>query len=458
MKKTLFRGATVVDSKRQYTADVLVEDGKISAIGEYLIAQDAQVIDAKGKYLLPGGVDAHTHMDLDVGFTRASDDFYTGTIAAACGGTTTIIDHMAFGPKGCSLTHQASVYHELAKRAVIDYGFHGVVQHVDGAVLSEMQTLRDEQGITSVKIYLTYDYKLNDADTLRVLRRAKELGMVVCAHCENDGSIGLLRAQCVQQGNTQARFHPLSRPAEAEAEAIYRFASLASIAGGTKVFVVHLSTKLGTQVVQNLCSQGATNIMAETCPQYLFLEDSRYQDDAEGLKYIMCPPLRKQTDCDALMQALLAEEIDTIGTDHCPFFFATQKQRGASDFTKCPSGAPGVELRMPLLFSYFMKNNLDLSLLVRTCCTNPAKIFGIAPRKGDMAVGADADLVLFDPAVQWTVTQEKLHENVDYTPYEGFALTGAPVLTMSRGEIVAQNGKFVGNEGQGRYLFRINGE
>ncbi len=456
MKKLLIYNAVVASATQVFRGAVLAEDGKIAKLYDEnaVLPHDAQKIDAKGKYLLPGGVDAHTHFDLDVGTTRASDDFYTGSVAAACGGTTTIVDHMAFGPKGVPLTHQPKVYETLAKDSVIDYGFHGVVQHVDDDVIKDMKTLKN-RGITSLKLYMTYDYGLGDADILQILARAKELDMVVCAHCENDAAIAALRKKFVNEGKTQARYHALSRPPQAEAEAAFRLMMLSQISKA-KIYIVHLSSKEGLSVIDTVKKWGAENVLVETCPQYLLLDDELYQDDKEGLKYIMSPPLRKKSDMETLWQALANGGIQTVGTDHCPFFFATQKQIGVDDFTKCPNGAPGVELRMPLLFSEgVMKKRLSLERMVQVACNNPAQIFGIASQKGDIKVGLDADFVLFDPTCNMKITKEMLHENVDYTPYEGIELLGYPVMTISRGEVIAQDGRCMAQKGRGNYLHRI---
>jgi dihydropyrimidinase len=434
---------------------VLVRGETIAAVGAFEAPEGATIINAEGKYLLPGGVDAHTHMDLDVGIARASDDFYTGTVAAACGGTTTIIDHMAFGPKGCALGHQVGVYHELARPAVIDYGFHGVLSHVDGDVLGDMERLLASDGISSYKAYMTYDGMLRDDALLRVLRRAKELGIVVCAHCENDAVIRFLREELLARGHTQPRYHPISRPPSCEAEAVWRFLMLARAAGEPAVYVVHLSSALGLEALRLARRSGQRNVYAESCPQYLLLDDRLYGDDQEGLKYIMSPPLRAQEDLAALWGAAKSGDIDAIATDHCPFFFQTQKQLGARDFTKAPGGAPGVETRMQLLFSEgFMRGRLTLSDVVRMTSTRPAEIFGIGDRKGDIAVGKDADLVLFDPERAGTIAHAALHEHVDYTPYEGRAYRGAPVMTIARGEIIAENGVCTAQKGRGRYLKR----
>lgn len=454
MQKLLFQNAQIATDTDLFRGDVLVEAGKIAAVAPHLEAGDARVIDAAGKYLLPGAVDAHTHFDLDVGFDRASDDFYTGGVAAAFGGTTTVIDHMADGPDGCELLHQVEVYHKLAERSVIDYGLHGVLQHVNEQVLADMALLPGV-GITSLKYYLTYDTNLKDDEVFRVMQRAKELGIVLCVHCENHAIVTALRKQYAESGRTQPRFHPASRPPEAEAEAVFRSLALARAAGETKIYIVHLSTALGLHAAQLARQDGQQNIFLETCPQYLFLHDELNDDDREGLKYILSPPLRKEKDSTALWQALAGGDIDTVATDHCPFHFATQKQRGKDNFTLCPNGMPGVELRLPLLFSAgFMGGKLSLQQVVKTCCTRPAEIFGIAPQKGSIVPGADADLVLFDPDIKWTVHKELLHENVDYTPYEGIELQGRPVMTVSRGEIIVENGQFLGQRGRGRYLHR----
>ncbi len=456
MAKILMKNGRVATAEQVFEGDILINGEVIAEIGEAgaLAAGDATVVDASGKYVLPGGVDPHTHFDLDVGFTRASDDFYTGGVAAAFGGTTTVIDHMAFGPAGCALSHQAGVYHKLAEPCIIDYGLHGVFQHVNANVLRDMVALKKD-GITSFKVYMTYDFKLDDADFLRVLRRAKELGLTICVHCENHEVVNMLRADFVAAGQKTAAYHPLSRPPEAEAEAVFRALMLARLADEARIYIVHLTTALGLETIRFARNLGQQNIFAETCPQYLFLDEGRYDDPAEGLKYIMSPPLRKAADEEALWQGLKRGDVDTVGTDHCPFFFETQKQRGKDDFTQCPNGAPGVELRLPLLFSEgFLKGKLPLADVVKTCCAAPAEIFGLSGKKGNIAIGYDADLAIFDPEAKWTVTKAALHENVDYTPYEGMALQGRVAQVLSRGEVIVENGRLLAEKGRGRYLAR----
>ena len=458
MENLLIQNATIATSTEVFFGDILVENEKISKVGEKIPAPpDTKTIDATGKILLPGGVDSHTHFDFDIGFDRTSDDFYTGTVAAAIGGTTTVIDHLAFGPKNCRLTHQPEVYHRLTERAVVDYGFHGVIQHVDDQVLEDMRVLRDVEGISSFRVALTTNNMLADADLLTVFNRAKELGLLICAHCENDAMVSALQKMYLAEGNTTPRFHPLSRPAESEEEAVFRVLMLAQTAGDAKVNILRLSTRLGLNAVHAARRGGQENIFVGTCPQYLLLEDHLYETP-NALQYIVNPPLRKSADTEALWNELSGGAIDTIGSDHRPFFFAAQKCRGENDFTMTPQGLPGVELRMALLFSEgYCKKRITLQDLVRQCCTRPAEIFGIAPRKGDIRVNLDADFVLFDPEIEWRVEQEELHENVDYTPYDGMLLRGKPVMTISRGEIIVENGEFLGSEGRGQYLHRREG-
>jgi dihydropyrimidinase len=390
-----------------------------------------------------------------VGIAVASDDFYTGTAAAAFGGTTAIVDHPAFGPAGCSLDHQIRKYHGLAEgSAVIDYGFHGVIQHVDEDVLRMMEVLA-EQGITSYKVYLTYAFKLSDAEVFRVLERAKELGVMIAVHPENDGVIGLLRERFIACGKTGPAYHPLSRPAGCEAEAVNRMILFAGMAGNAPLYIVHLSNALGLEYIRNARRRGQTNLHAETCPQYLLLDDSRYRlPGMEGLKYIMSPPLRSVSDRESLWQGL-AEDIDVVATDHCPFMFATQKILGKDDFTKCPGGAPGIEERIPLMYSEGVaKKRISLRRFTDLCCTNPAKLFGMYPQKGVIRAGSDADIVIIDPDKRVSLGNGTFHGNVDYTAYEGMELSGFPVCTVSRGEVIVRDGVFTGRAGRGRFVRR----
>ena len=456
--KTIIRGGTIVTETGTFPGDVLMEDGKILRVlkGTDRAAEDAEIIDAAGKLVLPGAVDIHTHMDLDVGIARAIDDFYSGTVAAACGGTTTIVDHMAFGPKGCSPWHQVKEYHRLADgNAVVDYGFHGVLQHVSDEVLDDMAQIAAEEGITSFKIYMTYDFRLDDLDLMKILQRAVKENILIAAHCENHGIVTYFRERFVREGKTQTRWHPVSRPAEAEAEAVSRLLYLAQASGEAPVYVVHLSSRKGLEEVRKARAAGQKHFGAETCPQYLLLDERMYDDPKEGLKAVMAPPLRKQEDRDALWAALAGNELDTVATDHCPFTFAKQKQQGAQDFTKCPSGAPGVEERLILLYSEGVgKGRITLPQMVKYACANPARVAGLYPKKGVIEAGADADLVILDPDREWTMTTGKMHGKSDYTCYEGLQIKGAVERVLLRGKTVALNGEFTGERGGGQYLHR----
>lgn len=452
----LIKNGTIITASDTYNGDIYIEDGIIKEIGTNIDRTSDEIIDAKGKYVIPGGVDVHTHLNLDVGIAIANDDFYTGTVAAACGGTTTIIDHMGFGPKGCNLKHQVNVYHGYADgNAVIDYSFHGVIQHINDDILEEMESIVKEEGIPSFKVYLTYDYMLEDENVLKVLKRLKELGGITTVHCENHGSIKVLREYFVKNGFKTPKYHPLSRPAEAEGEAVNRMINLASIADNAPLYIVHLSSKIGLSYIK-MANEREENIYAETCPQYLVLDDSKYEEDNnEGLKYIMSPPLRKKEDIEALWKGINDGYIKTIATDHCPFSFKTDKQLGKDDFTKCPNGAPGIEERIPLIFSEgVMKNRISINKFVEVCSTNPAKIFGIYPKKGVIQVGSDGDIVIIDPTIEKTLKVKDLHSNVDYSAYEGIKLKGYPIITISRGKIIVKNNIFIGEKGYGNFLKR----
>ena len=451
----IIQNGTVVTEDFVGIADLRIVGEKITEIAPNIKPADAEeVIDATGSIVLPGGVDVHTHMSLDLGHVVATDDFYTGTVAAACGGTTTIVDHMGFGPPNSSILHQVRHYQDMAKdKAVIDYSVHGVTNRVDAAVLDEIEALI-EHGVTSHKVYTTYGGKLPDKDIFAILERTAELGVMICVHPENDGVVNYLREKFVREGKLTPKYHPLSRPPEAEADAIHRIALMAHLAGDAPLYIVHLTCALGLDLIRCRRERGQKRLFAETCPQYLTLDDTMY-DRPDGLKYIMSPPLRPKENIAVLWQGLESGEIQTVGTDHCPFFYEKEKQLGKDDFTKAPGGAPGVEARMQILFSEGVnKGRFDLQQYANMMSTNPAKLFGMYPKKGVLKVGSDADIVLFDPDKEETITWEKLHENVDYKPYEGLKVKGAPILTISRGKIVAKDGEFVGRAGDGQFVKR----
>jgi len=325
---------------------------------------------------------------------------------------------------------------------------------VDEDVLSMMETL-SEEGITSYKVYTTYGYKLSDDSIYRVLKRAGELGLLITVHPENDGVINYLREKFRSEGKLSPRYHPLSRPPECEAEAVSRMILLAEMAGDAPLYIVHLTNALAMEFIKSARKQGRKNLYAETCPQYLLLDDSLYSlDGIEGLKYLMCPPLRKTADREALWKGL-ESDINTVATDHCPFFFETQKVMGKDDFTKCPSGAPGVEERIPLLYSEGVaKKRLSLRRFTELCCAAPAKLFGFYPQKGVIKEGSDADIVIIDPEKRVVLGRAGLHANVDYSAYEGIEVHGYPVCTISRGEVIVKDGVANARPGRGKFIKR----
>ena len=454
--RTIIKNGLIVNESTVFPGDILIEKGIIREIGQGLSDPDAQEIDAAGKYVLPGAVDVHTHMDLQAGPNRAVDDFYTGTVAATCGGTTTIVDHMAFGPKDCSLWHQVEEYHRLADgKAVIDYGFHGVIQHVNDEILQQMGEIAEKEGITSFKVYLTYDFKIADGDLYQVLKQAKKDGLVIAVHCENDGVVNYLRSYYKSQGMVTPVYHAKSRPGRCEAEAVSRMIHLAAMADDAPLYIVHLSCGDSLAEVRKARAQHQKGLGVETCTQYLTLTEKCYEDPAEGLKAIMSPPLRTQRDCEELWAGIQDKSIDTIATDHCPFNFGVEKQLGRNDFTACPNGAPGVEERLPVIYSEGVaKGRISISDMVRVLCAEPSRMYGLYPKKGVIQPGADGDIVIFDPKREKTITHDALHSAVDYTCYEGLKVQGAIDLVMQRGNIIVKDNEFLGQKGDGQYLKR----
>ena len=460
--KKLIKNGMIATENEIFRGDILIDGEKIIGIGSDIDASGAEIIDASDKYVLPGAVDVHTHMDLDVGMARAIDDFYDGTVAAACGGTTTIVDHMAFGPKDCSLWHQVNEYHRLADgNAVVDYGFHGVIQHpVTADRLGELAEIKEKEGISSFKVYMTYDFGLTDDELFNVLRAAKEAGIVITVHCENHGILTQLRKEFIVEGHGEAKYHPLSRPPRCEAEAVNRMIHLAAVAGDAPLYIVHLSSAEGLHEVLRARAEHRPNLGVETCTQYLILTDREYEDPVEGLKAIMSPPLRKDQDREELWQALADGTIDTVATDHCPFHFRegkAEKQYGKDDFTKCPNGAPGVQERLMLLFSEgFMKGRISLPQVVKYSSSNPCRMFGLYPQKGSFEPGTDADIVIIDPEKKTLINKEYIRGASDYSCYEGMELEGRIDNVFLRGEEIVRDGDFLGKRGDGKYLRREN--
>lgn len=434
--------------------DIYIDKGKIKKIGKNLDVVADQTLDAEGKLLLAGGIDVHTHMELDLGTYISVDDFYTGTRAAAFGGTTTIVDHIAFGPRGCSLQSMVDKYYELGEKSVIDYSFHGVIQEVTDSHLEEIQKLYD-QGIVSLKMYTTYGGMLEDDAMLRVLKAAKASETVVCVHCENDGAIKELRREAIEAKNLAPIYHAKTRPAQTEAEAINRLIYLSELAGYPKLYIVHTSSGAGLKEIEEARKRGVKNLYCETCTQYLLLNENKYVEggNAEGIKYIMAPPLREKKDNDLLWEGIKNGSVDVVATDHCPFFYKRDKLPHKDDFTSCPGGAPGVEERMELVLTEGLKRGIPLGRLIEVLITNPARIFGLYPQKGALEVGSDGDLVIYDKK-SYEIKYENRHSNVDYTSYEGFKSAFKVDTVVSKGEIIVKDGEFFGQKGQGNFINR----
>lgn len=450
----LLKNANIVTEKENYISDIYIADGIIKRIEKNIEISNVKTVDIGGKYLIPGGIDIHTHFNIDVGIAKSVDDFYTGTVAAACGGTTTIIDHMGFGPKGCSLHYQLEKYHEFAeKNAVIDYGFHGVIQHIDNNILNEIDSMIDD-GIPSFKGYMTYDYKLSDREMLEFSYKLSSSGGLLTVHPENNDIIGYLKDKFASEGKLSPKYHGQSRPSRCEGEAVNRMLDITSVTG-CPLYIVHLSCEEGLSHIKEAKDKGQ-KIFAETCPQYLVLDESCYSlPESEGLKYICSPPIRDKHHQEKLWEGIREGYIQTVATDHCSFSFSEQKLMGKDDFRKCPNGLPGVETRIVLMFSEGVsKGRININKFVEVVSTNPAKLFGIYPQKGCIAVGSDADLVVIDPKLKKRITKGELHENTDYTPFEGIEIIGCPIMTISRGEIIVENNKFTGQKGRGRFLKR----
>jgi dihydropyrimidinase len=453
--RTLIKNGTVVTAADQYRGDVLLEDEKIAVLGTTLDLHADTIIDASGKYVLPGGIDVHTHLDMPFGGTTSVDDFESGTRAAAFGGTTSIVD-FAIQYRGQTLHHALETWAKKAEgKAVIDYGFHMIITQLDDQVEAEMDALV-RQGVTSFKLFMAYPgvFMLDDASIFKALLRTGKNGGSICMHAENGGVIDVLVQRALAEGKTAPRYHALTRPSRAEAEATHRAIALAEIAD-VPIYIVHLSSADALEMVTEARDRGLP-ACAETCPQYLFLSYDNYEEPGfAGAKYVMSPPLREKANQDQLWRGLAFDDLHVISTDHCPFCMKEQKELGMNDFSRIPNGAPGIETRMSLVYDGGVAaGRISLNRFVELTSTSPAKIFGLFPKKGTIAPGSDADIVIFDPTRTITLSARTLHMNVDYNPYEGRQVTGATDTVLSRGRLVIENGKFVGRAGAGSFLKR----
>jgi dihydropyrimidinase len=459
--RTLITNGTVVTAEASYRADVLVDGETIAAIGSDLIAagtEAEEMINARGKYVIPGAIDVHTHMELPFGGTFAKDTFETGTRAAAFGGTTSIVD-FAVQSRGKSLREGLDAWHAKAEgNAVVDYGFHMIMSDVNDATLTEMDQLVDE-GVPDFKLFTAYPgvFFSDDAAIFRAMLRTRDNGGLIMMHAENGLAIDVVAENEVAAGHTDPYYHGVARYPIFEGEATNRVIRLAE-AAGVPVYIVHLSARDALEEVREARDRGA-RAFAETCPQYLFLSLDDLGDGFNGAKFVCSPPLRPRDHWEDLWRGLVKDDLQVVSTDHCPFDFHEQKELGRGDFRKVPNGLPGVEDRVDLLHDGgVVGHRLTRERWVEVISTAPARLFGMYPQKGTIAVGSDADIVVYDPNRKRTISAKTHHMDVDYSCYEGREVQGGSDIVMSRGRIVVRDGTFTGEKGHGRFIKRSRAE
>ncbi len=465
----LIKNGTLITASETFEADILIEDEKISLIGKDIHHPNVEVIDATGKLILPGGIDPHVHLDLPMFGTVSSDDHYTGHKAAAFGGTTTVMDFVVLEDQG--LQHSVDIWMKMAEKAAIDYSFHMNLTRFDEKIAKEIPFLR-EMGITTLKVFTAYNgrLRLDDGSIFKALRIAKENGMLVMAHCENGDVIDTLIPEALAAGHTSPEYHALTRPAWGAVEATLRLAAMAEQAD-SPVYIVHMNVGGEVDMLKYARERGV-KVMGETCPQYLFftIDDLRNPD---GAKWICSPPMRTKQDNARLWEGLSEGILQTVGTDHCPFFFdgtkpifyegheiaIPGKELGKGDFTKIPNGLPGIEDRLPVLWTTGVRSGkISANQFVAYNSTNPAKVFGLYPRKGALMSGSDADIVIWDPEKNVTYGVAHAHQRTDYNLYEGWELTGMPEKVFLRGKRIVDGETWLGKSGDGQFLKRAEGE
>ncbi|MGC1187723.1 MAG: dihydropyrimidinase [Candidatus Acidiferrales bacterium] len=453
---TIIKNGTVVTATDTFPSDVGIVGGKITDLAASLPAENAaKVIDATDRLVLPGGIDVHTHLDMPFGGTTSADDFETGTRAAAFGGTTTLVD-FAIQYKGQSLRQAFDTWMaKAASKAVADYSFHCIITDLGDSQLEEMGALVSE-GVPSFKLFMAYPgvFMLDDATIFKAMSQAAKYNGLICMHAENGGAIDVIVKRALAEGKTAPKYHALTRPTTAEAEATGRAIALAEMAGAP-VYIVHMSCNEALEKVREARDRGLP-VYAETCPQYLYLSlENMDAPGFEGAKYVFTPPLREKWHQEKLWQGLARDTLQVVSTDHCPFCYKEQKEMGRGDFTKIPNGGPGVEHRLSLIYSGGVHGgHFNANRFVQLVSTAPAKLFGLYPRKGTIAVGSDADLVIFDPNEEQVLSAKTHHMRVDYSMFEGIKVKGVAKIVLSRGRVLVDNGKFLGRAGAGEFLRR----
>lgn len=463
MAAPLIKNGRIVTAVDDYTADILVVDGRIQTIGKNIaVGADVEVHDAKGLLVLPGGIDVHTHLDWEFGPVYTVDTFGTGTKAAAFGGTTTLIDFCNQTPGQSPLTGLQD-WHRRRESACVDVGAHMILLDVNDQSLIDMKTLIDREGVSSFKLFMAYPGVLmvDDGALFKAMRVAGNNGAMTCIHAENGPVIQVLVQEAIAQGLRAPKYHATTRPSILEGEATHRAIRLAELAK-TPLYIVHLSAGEALTAVTEARDRGIP-VHAETCPHYLFLTAEDYDRPGfEGAKYVMTPPLRDHSHQHQLWRGLKTDDLQVVSTDHCPFCFNEQpygmkysKQQGKDDFSKIPNGAPGVETRLPLIFDGAVgKHGMSINRFVEITSTAPAKLFGLFPRKGTIAVGSDGDIVLFDPDEQWTIRHADQHSRTDYSLFEGRSVKGRVKKVFLRGQCIVDGPQWKGKEGMGQYLSR----
>jgi dihydropyrimidinase len=452
----LIKGGRVVTAVDNYVADVYVEDETVSLIGETLDVQADRVIDASGRYVLPGGVDPHTHLDMPFGGTVTIDDFESGQTSAAFGGTTCHVDFI-IQPKGATFAEALEEWHSKREgKAVIDNGFHMAVTDLkEGGTLEELAMLPD-QGVTSYKLFMAYKgaIMVDDETLFRVMQVAAETGALVMVHAEHGDAIDVLIKQALAEGKTEPKYHALTRPPETEGEATNRAIQLSRVAG-CRLYVVHVSCQEAVEPIA-IAREKGWDVWGETCTQYFFIDYSYLErPDFEGGKYVYTPPPRAKENQEVLWSAVQSDVLSVISTDHCAFLWDGQKTLGKDDFSKIPNGGPGLENRLQMIHEFGVRQGrFTLNRMVELLSTNPAKYFGLYPRKGTIAIGSDADIVVFDPEKKVTISAATHHSKSDYNLFEGTEVTGSPEVVLLRGKVIVENGELVGRPGDGHFVRR----